>query len=282
MIRGLYTAASGMKAQQYKMDAVSNNMANADLNGYKKDVSTFKSFPSLLIRKVDNNGNFPLPFGTTNKAPLVGKLGMGVEYNESFTIFAQGPLKGTGNPFDLTLDNKGFFAVETPNGERYTRNGAFTMSKEGYLVTKQGFLVMGENGPIEVQQNNFKVDIKGNVIHNPKFAGETDDLVTDRENSWTEEEVIDTLKVVNFENDRYLQKEGNSLWRSNEISGDAEMVYAQDRPGVRAGFVEGSNVNVVDEMVSLIQVNRAYEANQKTIQTQDGLLDKLINQTARY
>ncbi len=271
-----------MKAQEQKMETVTNNMANVDLNGYKKDVASFKSFPSLLLRRSDDTGNYNLPFGSTNLAPVVGKLGMGVEYNETYTDFEQGPLKGTKNPFDLALDNKGFFSVQTPQGERYTRNGAFTISKEGFLVTEEGYPLLGEKGPIPVKKNNFKINVEGDVIYNPSLEKRGNFLVTQQENNWEQEEILDTLKIVDFERPRYLKKQGESLWYDTEISGGARVLAQNNRPGVLEGFLEGSNVNIVKEMVNLITVNRAYEASQKTLQTQDSLLDRLLNQTSRY
>ena len=118
MLRGIYTGASGMVAQMHRMDVLSNNLANVDVTGYKRDTSISKAFPEMLIRRINDNGVYKFPFGSVEVAPVVGKLGTGVEYNELFTVFEQGALKETSNPFDLALDGDGFFAVETPNGER--------------------------------------------------------------------------------------------------------------------------------------------------------------------
>ena len=109
MIRGLYTGAAGMVAQMHKMDALSNNLANVNLNGYKKDTSIHKAFPEMLIRRLNDNGLYKFPMGSADIAPIVGKVGTGVEQNEVFTVFTQGALKGTDNPFDLALEGKGFF-----------------------------------------------------------------------------------------------------------------------------------------------------------------------------
>jgi flagellar basal-body rod protein FlgG len=179
------------------------------------------------------------------------------------------------------MDGKGFLSVSTPQGERYTRNGSFILGKEGYLETKEGFPVMGENGPIQVKANNFQVDKAGRVWINEIYAGDPEDLVGREDNAWERTVLLDTLKIVDFENTRYLAKQGSSLWKETYLSGPAEEMEGQARPTVLQGFTEASNVNPILEMVRMIEVNRAYEANQKTIQSQDASLGKLINEVAK-
>jgi len=273
----MYTGASGMKAQMHRMDALSNNLANVDVTGYKRDLSVSKAFPQMLIRRTNDNGVYKFPFGSSDVAPVVGKIGTGVEYNESFTVFNQGALKQSNNPFDLALDGQGFFSVETTRGERYTRNGSFHLSKEGILVTKQGEPVLGENGIIRIKKNNFVVDKKGNVYQNAALSGDPERLVSMEENEWENLELVDTLKVVDFERPRFLKKEGDSLWKTTEEAGESQQAALGSETKVEQGFLEGSNVNPVTEMVRMIEVNRAYEANQKTITTQDELSGRLIN-----
>ncbi len=281
MIRGLYTGASGMIARMHDMDAISNNLANVDLTGYKRDTTVHKAFPELLLRRMNDDGVFKIPPGSVDQAPVIGTVGTGVEYNESFTVFSQGAMKQTENPFDLALEGKGFFSIDTPNGERYTRNGSFHISPEGLLVTKQGLPVLGENGPIELKKNNFIVDQQGRVWQNSTFADDPERLVSLEENQWENIELVDQLKLVDFPRDRYLKKQGDSLWLNDRFSGDPRRVGVEDGLQVRQGFIEGSNVNPVQEMVRMIEVNRAYEANQKVIQAHDQMTDKLINQAVR-
>jgi len=284
MIRGLYTGASGMQAQQHRMDALANNLANVDLNGYKRDTSVHKAFPEMLIRRMNDNGVHQFPIGSVDSAPIVGKLGTGVEYNESFTVFQQGALKETSNPFDIALDGDGFFSIQTNEGERYTRNGSFILGKEGYLLTKEGYQVMGEEGPIQIKLNNFTIDRQGRIFQNGALSDNPQRLVSMSENDWAETELVDTLKVVRFDGNgnRFLKKQGSSLWTDTPESGAAFMTSADERPKVLQGFLEASNVNPVSEMVNMIEVNRAYEANQKVITSQDSLLNKLINDAAKY
>jgi flagellar basal-body rod protein FlgG len=271
-----------MRAQQWRLDTVANNLANVDSDGYKKDVAAFKSFPELLLRRTDDDGVYRHPFGSADAAPIMGKLGIGVELNELYTSFEQGNgFKETENDFDLALDGKGFFTVATPWGERYTRNGSFQLGKEGYLETKEGYPVLGENGPIKVKANNFQVDKDGRVWINAAYADDPDLMISRENNTWEQTALLDTLKIVEFDLDRYLEKQGSSLYRESDTSGPAQVIEEGRRPRVVQGFTEASNVDPVVEMVRMIEINRAYEANQKVIQSGDTMLGTLINQVTR-
>ena len=282
MIRGWYTAASGMRAQQWRLDAVANNLANVDTDGYKRDVAAFKAFPELLLRRQADDGVYVIPFGSADAAPIVGKLGTGVELNELYTCLEQGAMKETQSDFDLGMDGRGFFAVATPLGERYTRNGSFYLGKEGFLETKEGFPVLGENGPIRVKANNFMVDKDGRIWVNAAYPDEPEIMVSREANLWEDPVLLDTLKIVEFELDRYLEKQGSSLYRESQYSGPAMVIPEGERPKVLQGFLEASNVDPVVEMVRMIEVNRSYEANQKAIQSEDTALGTLINQVAKF
>ena len=281
MIRGWYTGASGMRAQQWRLDAVANNLANVATDGYKRDVAAFKAFPEMLIRRQDDDGVYKHPFGSADASPIVGKMGTGVELNELFTNFDQGALKETSNDFDLALDGNGFFTIATPWGERYTRNGSFQLGKEGILETKEGYPVLGENGYLRVKANNFQVDKDGNVWVNAALDEDPNVMVSRISNNWEEPVVLDTLKIVEFQISRYLEKQGSSLYKESDTSGPAMVIAEGRRPRVLQGFVEASNVNPITEMVQMIEVNRAYEANQKIIQVEEAALGTLINQVAK-
>ena len=140
---------------------------------------------------------------------------------------------------------------------------------------------MGENGYIYLKLNNFRIDADGTIYHNPRYADDPHRLVTMRENDWEEEEVVDRLRVVDFEEPRYLRKQGNSLWIDTEYSGVPQVVELGIDRKVHSGFLETSNVNSVEEMVKMIELNRAYEANQKSLQAHDSLADKMINDVMR-
>ena len=163
MIRGWYIGASGMNAQQNRLDAISNNLANVDTAGYKRDVTVSKAFPELLLRRTNADGVYKTPFGSADAAPVIGKLGLGVETNENYTDFEQGSFKATDTKTDMALAGQGFFAVQTPDGERYTRNGNFIIGKEGILETKDGYPVLGENGPVKVADDKFFVNEDGMI-----------------------------------------------------------------------------------------------------------------------
>jgi flagellar basal-body rod protein FlgG len=282
VVKGIYTAASGMRAQQWRLDSTANNLANINTDSYKREQASFKANPEMLLRRVDDDGVFRNPFGSHDNAPIIGKMGTGVELNELFVDFSQGAFKETENDYDLALYGKGFFVVATPYGERYTRNGSFQLGKEGYLETKEGYPVLGQDGPIRIQANNFKIDKEGNVWINAEFADNPEQMIGREDNEWGQVVRLSTLRIVGFERDRYLRKQGSSLYQATEFSGEAIELDAGERPEVYQGFNEAANVNPVTEMVQMIEVNRSYEANQKVIQTHDAMLGTLINQYVRY
>ena len=281
MLRGIYTGASGMVAQMHRMDAMANNLANVDVNGYKRDTSISKAFPELLLRRINDNGVYKFPFGSAEVGPIVGTLGTGVEFNELYTDFTQGALKETSSPFDFAIEGRGFFSIDTPRGERYTRNGTFVLGTEGFLLTKEGFPVLGENGPIQIKKNNFVIDGEGRIFQNGAYSDNPQRLVSVEENEWESMELVDTMKIADFARPRYLKKQGSSLWMATTESGGAQGPRSNQRPKIYQGFLESSNVNPVTEMVRMIEVNRAYEANQKAIQSHDSITGKLINETIR-
>jgi len=280
MVRGLYTGASAMIAQMRRIDVLSNNLANVNTPSFKRDSTLMKAFPEMLIRRINDDGVRTIPIGSYDLMPVVGKLGTGVEVNEVYTRFIQGSLKQTENDFDLSLDGNGFFSVMTEDGERYTRNGSFLIDNDGYLVTKDGHRVLGENGMIQIKKNNFLVDEDGNVFVNDDYTDDPQRLVSMEENEWNNTVLLDRLKIVDFPKLRQVKKVGDSLYRETDYSGPA-FVMEEERPKVIQGFLEASNVNPVIEMVNLIEVHRNYEANQKMIQAHDGALGRAINEVGR-
>ncbi len=261
MIRGWYIGASGMNAQQNRLDAISNNLANVDTTGFKKDIPVSKEFSELLLRRSKADGVYKTPFGSADAAPIIGKIGLGVETNELYTDFDQGSFKSTDTSTDFALSGKGFFVVQTPDGERFTRNGNFHLGKEGILLTKEGYPVMGESGPIHVKDDKFVVNKDGMVYNADDNA------------------LVDRVKIVRFDNERYLKKQGSSFWKTNDIAGPYHIAEGGERPQLLQAYTETSNVNVVNEMVQMIEVNRSYEANQKSIETEDDMLGTLWTKT---
>ena len=194
----------------------------------------------------------------TNPINVLGHMSYGIHSSEVRTNFEQGQLQPTENSFDLALRGKGFFCIETPEGERYTRNGEFTKDAEGYLVSKEGYKVLGEDGYIKIDGSNMMVDEKGEV--------------------YKDEQLVDKLKLVDFDDYKILRKEGDGLIRIEEGIEEGPVATAVL---VQQGFIEGSNVNSVKEMVEMLTMMRTYEANQKMIRIQDELLDKAVNNIAR-
>jgi len=280
MVRGLYTGASGMITQMERIDVLSNNLANVNTPSYKRDSTIMKAFPEMLIRRINDDGVRKLPIGSYDLMPVIGKMGTGVEVNEVYTRFTQGAFKQTENDFDIALEGEGFFAVQTEDGERYTRNGSFLIDRDGFLVTKDGNTVLGENGPIQLKKNNFIVDEDGNVFENAEYSDDPLRLISMEENEWNQTVLLDRLKIVHFPKPRYIEKIGNSLYTDTEYS-EQSFIMQSSRPKVRQGFLEASNVNPVIEMVNLIEVHRNYEANQKMIQAHDAALAKVINEVGR-
>lgn len=246
MLRGLYTAASGMLSEVIRNDATANNLANANTVGFKRDVALSRDFASILIQRLyDGPG-----------APAIGRMGLGAVVDDIVPELTPGAVRQTGGAFDMALVGPGFFVVATPNGLRYTRNGTFSRSSQGELVTKDGWRVMGRNGPINLNGNAVKVEPDGRIYVDGQYR--------------------DTLQVVDFPAGTALQKEGACLFIAPP--GAAPLPAAAR---VQQGFLEMANVNVVTEMVNMINGYRAYEANAKMVQTQDSLLDKAVNEVGK-
>ena len=270
MWRGLYTAGAGMITEATRTDVIANNLANVDTAGYKRDVAISKEFEPLLLRRINDYDpkkevtSFKR-FFLGKKPPQVGTLGLGSAISEIAIDRNQGSFQTTGNPLDLAIGGDGFFAVQTPNGVRYTRDGAFVRSATGQLQTSQGLPVLNRQGqPIVIPGNESHIVVtpEGGI-----YAGNDAD---NRQN-------VGQLMLVSFGPDRRaIVKEGNNLWNPRE--------GAQARPAtgeVQQGFLERSNSNVIEEMVQLVNNYRMYESNSKALITQDSLLDKAINQVGR-
>ena len=252
MIRGLYTSATGMVTQAKLLDTISNNLANADSTGFKKDTLVVSSFKEELTKRIENNNNQD-----------IGGMKMGVYADQTYTNFQQGSLRQTGNKLDFAVKGNGFFTVETKdaNGnktERLTRNGSFTLNENQQLVTQEGDSVIDENGGyIYIPDRDvYILDNDGKLFFN--------------------NEQIAKLKVVNVENPDTLRKMGNSMFSTTTdtkiTTFDAEVMQ---------GYTEASNVNTIKEMVDMINVTRNYETNQRLVQIHDQLLSKSVNEIGR-
>lgn len=286
MLRGMYTGATGMIMNHIKMDVIANNLANVDKTAFKSEDTVQKSFPEMLIRRLRDDGLGHVPLGSFDLAPVVGKLGTGVELNEIFIRFEKGALKKTENPFDLAIHDRhpespAFFVVLTDRGEKLTRSGNFTLDKDGFLVTPDGFPLLGEKGPIKVSRWNWVVKPNGEIWINRKFGNDPYTGTNETQNRWEDPVLLDRIKIRTVEFPRELKKEGNSFYTVTPESGPMLEMKEEFFPEILQGFLEASNVNIVREMTKMIEVQREYEANQKSVTTHDSLLGKLINEVAK-
>lgn len=256
MVKGLYTAYTGMVNEQHRMDVLTNNLANSTTVGFKKEGTTSQSFDSVLAYKVKD---------ITEPSKLPRRIGVntpGVKIGENYTDYSQGSFKITDNTYDLALGGEGFFAIEYTNkaGETstmYTRDGSFTVNTDGYLVTVDGDYVMGSKGRIQLNPlQETVINTEGQILQNNVL--------------------VDTLQITDFEDYNYLEKYGENLYKAVEGA-----TYTTSDATVNSGYLEMSNVSIVSEMVDLITITRQYEANQKIIKAYDSTLDIAATQLGR-
>lgn len=257
MLRSLYTAATGMEAQELRMDVIANNLANAGTTGFKKVRAEFEDLLSETIR----SPSAPEANGGTEPAPL--QVGLGVRTGSTSRSFTIGDMIGTNNPLDFAIEGDGFFRVLRPNGElAYTRAGNFRVDAEGRLVTQRGEMIDPE---ITIPHDTIDLQVRGDGTVMAKVEGSE---------GFRE---IGQIELTTFVNPNGLLAMGGNLFQATEAAGEA--VYA--RPGemgaggIAQGFLEGSNVQAVEEMIAMIATQRAYELNSKVIQTADQMLQRL-------
>lgn len=256
MVKGLYTAYTGMMNEQHRMDVLTNNLANSTTVGFKKEGSTSQSFDSVLAYRLKDASSEP------NIPHRIGINTPGVKIGENYTDYAQGSFKITDNTYDLALSGDGFFNIEFTNkaGETstmYSRDGSFTLNEQGYLVTKDGNYVLGTNGRIQLNPLvKSSIDSTGAIYQNDVLVGR--------------------LQISDFENRDYLEKYGENLYRAVEGA-----TFRNASAEVRSGYLEMSNVNIVSEMVDLITVTRQYEANQRIIKSYDETLEISANRLGK-
>ena len=218
----MYNLIDGSMTQQLRFETIANNMANSNTNGFKKDIVSF--YEALDMQSISN------------------------------TDFSQGHLRYTGNELDVALSSKGFFKVETPNGLRYTRDGAFSINVEGNLVTGNGDTVLGQNGPITIEGGDVYIGNDGQVVVN--------------------NESVDKILVVDFDELQLLRKEGGSYY---SYQGEQEGISTKSDAQIQQKYLEGSNVNPTQEIIKMIETYRAFESVEKAIQSIDALTGKMVN-----
>ncbi len=260
MLRAFSTAATGMDAQQTMVDAIANNLANINTNGYKRSNVNFQDLLYLKIREAGSE----VASGVT--APSGLEIGSGVRLASTSKIFTVGELQSTGNDMDIAIEGDGFLQVSLESGEnRYTRDGALQLDSNGQIVTAAGFIVSpGINIPTEATSIGIARDGTVNV------------------QMPTGNQVAGTLELYRFQNSAGLSSEGGNLYRETEASGTA----TAGTPGengygsILSRYLEKSNVKMVSELVNLIQAQRGYEINSRCIRVGDNMLRQL-NQLIR-
>lgn len=249
----IYSLLSAMKGQQRQMDTIANNLANANTAGFKEDKLLFREFYTQAVgQDLESeeerfaHGEFISPFsrgGTSYVMP-----------DHVSPSMKQGRFKNTDNPLDIAIQSEGFFVVETPYGERYTKNGQFLRDSGGYLINNSGHRILGKNGPIKIEGTEFSVGQDGAI----RVDGQE----------------IDFFRIVSFEEPSRLTRLGNSYWVP---SGTEQKPTIMDRPVLHQGVLEGSNVDSVQEMVKMLTVNRSYEAAQKIMRSMQDLGEKSVS-----
>ncbi|EQD93430.1 flagellar basal body rod protein FlgG [Helicobacter pylori PZ5086] len=254
MIRSLYSATSGMLAQQTHIDTTSNNIANVNTTGFKKSRADFNDLFYQAMQYAGTNTS------NTTLSPDGMEVGLGVRPSAITKMFSQGSPKETENNLDVAITGKGFFQVQLPDGTTaYTRSGNFKLDEQGNLVTSEGYLLIPQ---ITLPEDTTQVNIG------------VDGTVSVTQGLQTTSNVIGQITLANFVNPAGLHSMGDNLFSITNASGDA-IVGNPDSQGLgklRQGFLELSNVRLVEEMTDLITAQRAYEANSKSIQTADAML----------
>ncbi len=238
MLKGLFVSKAGMLAQQRRLEVAANNLANANTLGFKR---TLISFTKMLGAMLDE---------TTDENRVPGKTAID---------FSNGTLKKTGNPLDVAIQGDGFFVLQGPEGEVFTRNGNFTLNEQGELVSQNGWPVLTSQGVIQITNGEeVAINQSGEILVNGKVVG--------------------TLRIAIFNNPETLQPLNNSLFTA------ANSYYRELDPSeilVQPGHLETSNVNPLSEMIALIDINRNFELAQKSAKAQDESLGQLFNRAGR-
>ncbi len=259
MLRSLYTAATGMMSEQMQIDVVSNNISNVNTIGYKKQRA---EFADLFYQTMEYAGTAT---STTTTSPTGINVGLGVRPTAVTKIFTQGNLKQTNNNLDLAIQGDGFFQVQLPDGRiAYTRDGAFKLDANGNIVTSDGYKLIPE---ITLPADTVQISIG------------TDGTVSILEAGQTQMQQIGQIQLAKFINPAGLHSLGSNLYINTSASGDPIVAT----PGIeglgeiRQGFIEMSNVQLVEEMTDLITGQRAYDAASKAIMTSDEMLQTINN-----
>jgi len=256
----LHVARTGLEAQDTRMRVIANNLANIGTTGFKRDRANFATLAYEDARVAGQQSS-------NETAYAIGlNLGTGVSFQSTTRVESQGSLQTTGNALDMALDGDGFFQVQLPGGQNgYTRAGNFSRSADGQLVTSQGYAVLP---PIAIPEGAASISVAGDGTVSAVVAGQTEAVQ------------LGQITIASFANPGGLQASGDNFLLETGASGPAQIGAAGDgnRGNIRQGMLEASNVNVVEELVNMIEAQRAYEVNSKMISSVDEML-RNANQT---
>lgn len=260
MLRGIYSSALSMVSQMNKLNVITNNIANVDTTGYKKDTAITQAFSEELTKRINDKGEKNRKDQQVLLTPnVLGNISLGVYVQNINTDFSRGAFKETKGELDFAIDGDGFFRVNnpaSPDGVSYTRDGTFTLTLDRRLINSSGYEVLGEDGVITLPEGEFKIDEDGNI--------------------YIDDEFITRLTLIDVSNKTTLSKVGDNLY---DTTADSNITATNAK--LKQGFKEASNVKTVTEMVEMISVSRAYEANQRVITTLDTTLGRAVNDIAR-
>jgi flagellar basal-body rod protein FlgF len=276
----IWVPLSGQIAQQRKVETIANNVANANTPGFKKDQLVFKEHLTVLTKGSDDIHIPRKEFSPDDFYHTQGGENAFVEVAGSYTVHDQGQLVPTSNPLDVALNGPGFIEVLTPQGVRYTRAGAFSLSKDGELVTSHGFKVLQ---PVEMTPEQLREPASQSVPapeervlrlpHNQHVSVNLQGEVMTRQGA------IGRISVVEFADTQALKKEGNALFINPD---EANARRVDIKTTTNQGFIEGSNVNAVEEMSELIKAHRHFESIQKAINAYDSITGKAANDLGKF
>jgi flagellar basal-body rod protein FlgF len=268
MSKPLWPAVSGAIARDHEVEVISNNLANVNTNGFKKDGVDFKEYLSKNEKMNDLGEDIPRsPIKDKDLYPLDGRDQSFVIVNGTHTNFKTGGLKVTDNPLDIALNGPGFFEISTPQGVRYTKSGSFKVSNDGRLVTTEGnpVLAQGEGDPAARQIS--LADRQGSV--HVSEAGEI----------YMNDELVTKISVLEFKNMNQIRKTAGLLFENKDPTGN--LATASTNTEVKQGMVEASNVNPVEEIGNLIRANRMFEEDLKAMKTVNEMMQKEVNEVGK-
>ena len=260
MMQSLNTAATGMVAQQTNLDVISNNLANVNTTGFKAQHASFQDlmYQTTNVAEIAASGQ--------SASPITTQLGLGTTFAATTSDFSQGAMTATGGPLDMAITGNGFFKVLMPDGnDAYTRDGSFSVDSNGLLVTSDGYPI---DPPITLPQGASSISVSNTGTITAMVPGNAD-----------AQTISPGIQLTMFGNPGAMQRIGQNLFLANKASGTAQDgTPGQNGSGlIQSGYLEGSNVQVVQEMVNMITAQRAYEINSKAIQTSDDMLSIVDN-----